>query len=88
MSPRLPSPDSPFSLRERTEIAEALKTASSNMIGPAVETMVRVRKGSRGHTNEEVMICIPRITRRNMRKGSLPVIAYLLARRKGREKAG
>jgi hypothetical protein len=75
-------------LRERIERAEALKLAASNMIDTAIGTIVRTRKSSRAYAYEEVMIRIPSILCRNIRKGSLLVIPYLLARRKGRGKAG
>jgi hypothetical protein len=39
-------------------VAEALKLAASNMIDTTIGTMVRVRKGSRGYTYEEIIIRI------------------------------
>jgi hypothetical protein len=39
-------------------VADALKLAASNMIDTTVGTVVRVRKGSRGYTHEEIMIRI------------------------------
>jgi hypothetical protein len=47
-----------FSSRLRIEVAEALRLAPINMINATVGTMVRVRKGSRGYTYEEIPIRI------------------------------
>jgi len=54
------------------------------MIDTAVGTMVRVRKGSRGYTYEEIMIRIPRILWRNI----LSVLERQGKARKGRGKTG
>jgi hypothetical protein len=75
-------------LKERIEVAEASKLSASNMINTAVGTIARTRKSSRAYAYEEIMIHIPSILSRNIRKGSPLVIPYLQAGRKGRGKAG
>jgi hypothetical protein len=76
-------------LRERIEVAKELKLASSDMIDTAVGTIVRTRKIGRAYTYEEIMIRIPRILCRNIRKSSLLVLPYRPpAGTKGRWKTG